>query len=574
MALIPPETIDAIRTRLDLAELIREYVPDLQRAGRNLKARCPFHQERSPSFIVTPERQTYHCFGCGERGDAFAFVMKLENLSFVEAVEKLAQKAGVKIERAAGPLAPEERERLRIREVLEYARGRYHEALLHSPQAAPARQYLAKRGVSEASVKTFSLGHAAGGSGLLEEAGKKGFPPDLLVKAGLACSREGRIREYFFNRVLFPILDARGTVVGFGGRLLGDGEPKYLNSPESPVFSKGRVLYGLFQALPDIRKARRAALMEGYMDVIAAHQHGLRTACAPLGTALTQDHALLLKRYAGDATVVFDSDPAGRTAALKASGILLEAGFGVRVATVPEGKDPDEFLKRGDPAALARLFEEAPDPAEFHAALALQRLSGPPRPEDKARLAKEVLATINLCPDEVLKGEWLRRLAHRLQVDEESLRREFAKAPAAPRPAPPRPAARSAPALSAGDREILGLLFNDRSLAATVRESDFETPAAARAWVVLSGQAGTGASSWSSNFIEALAPEDRPVIAGMLDEDLRTEDPAKALGRLLDRRRKSKRLKEIEPLILAGPVEGDLKSEYQRLLAELKGSRK
>ena len=551
MALIPPDTLDAIRSRLDLAELIREYVPDMARAGRGFKARCPFHQERSPSFIVSPERQTFHCFGCGERGDAFAFVMKIENLSFVEAVEKLAQKAGVKIERAEGPLAPEERERLRIREALEFARGHYHQALLTSPQASGARQYLATRGVSEASVKTFSLGYASANSGLLEAAKLKGFPAELLVKAGLAAVREGRTREYFYNRVLFPILDARGTVVGFGGRIMGEGEPKYLNSPESPVFSKGRVLYGLFQGLPDIRKARRAALMEGYMDVIAAHQHGLKTACAPLGTAFTPDHALLLKRYAGEATIVFDADNAGQNAALKAAAVLLAAGFGVRVADVPEGKDPDEFLKSGDPAVLARLFEEGPDPAEFHAALALKRLGGAPKPEDKARLAKEILATINFCTDEIPKSEWVRRLARRLQIDEDSILREFQKVPA-PRPFPARPAVRCAPVpvLSPGDKQILGLLFNDRTLAASLQENDFDSPIAVRAWKALSAQAGASASGWSTAFLDALAPEDRPLVSSMLAEDIRTDDPGKSLGRLLDRRRKSARLKEIEPRIL------------------------
>ena len=230
MGMIAPETLELIRSRLDIAELVGESV-QLSRAGRNLKGRCPFHQERTPSFIVSPERQTYHCFGCGEGGDAFSFVMKTEGLSFVEAAERLAERAGVKIE-SAGPLSESDRERLRMKEALDFAAEHYRALLLKDPAAEAARQYAAKRRLNKAMVEQFRLGYAPRNGNLVPAARKKGFSDDLLLKAGLAAKRaDGSLRDYFFDRLMFPIRDAKGSTVGFGGRTLGDGEPKYLNTP-------------------------------------------------------------------------------------------------------------------------------------------------------------------------------------------------------------------------------------------------------------------------------------------------------------------------------------------------------
>jgi DNA primase len=347
MSLIPEETLESIRSRVDIVELVRDFVPQLQRAGRNFKARCPFHQERTPSFVVTPERQSFHCFGCGAGGDVFSFLMKMESLSFTEAAEKLAARAGVEIVRKEEPLGPADAEKLKIKELLETAAAFYHQTLLKSAVAEPARRYLASRKVSPETIAKFRLGYAPKSGDVAVRAQRKGFSRELVVRAGLASERASGLRDYFFDRVLYPIQDAKGSCVGFGARALGEAMPKYLNSPESPVFSKGRVLYGLFQGLADVRKVRRIVLMEGYMDVMAAHQFGLTIACAPLGTALTLDQVALLKRYAGEAVVVFDADRAGQSAALRSAELLLASGLGVRIASVPEGKDPDEFLQIG-----------------------------------------------------------------------------------------------------------------------------------------------------------------------------------------------------------------------------------
>lgn len=581
MALIPPETLELIRSRLDIVELVGEYVP-LTRAGRNMKARCPFHQERSPSFIVTPERQTFHCFGCGEGGDAFTFVMKSENLSFMEAAEKLALRAGVKIE-ADRELGPADKERIKIREANEFAAHHYHDLLKKHPDAEAARQYVGKRRLSKDSVEGFLIGYAPRNGNLVPAALKKGFSEELLLKAGLAARRaDGSLRDYFFDRLMFPIRDAKGAFVGFGGRTLGDGEPKYLNTAETPVFSKSRVLYGLYEGLAETRKARKAHLMEGYMDVIASHQHGLKTACAPLGTALTPEHALLIKRYADSIAIVFDADSAGQNAAVRGAEVALESGIATRVASVPEGKDPDEFLHAKGLEAFKAALDGAQDLVAFKTDLLIKR-AGELTPEAKSSIAKDVLSTIARCPDEVLKDEWVRRLASRLGLNEDSLRRSGGKAipQASRRPSPnaaPAAAAVSAPVkaahIPAGDLQILGLLFKTPASAAEVAPSDLESASAREIVTALKTLPLDG--KWAPRLLDALQPAERAVASRLLGDELGYDDPAATLRALVGKRRTQRRLKELEPLVLSGnaPVDPGLRDEYHRLAAELKGTKR
>ena len=579
MALIPSETLELIRSRLDIVELVGEYVP-LTRAGRNMKARCPFHQERSPSFIVTPERQTFHCFGCGEGGDAFAFVMKSEGLSFMEAAEKLAARAGVKIE-AARELGPADKERIRIREANEFAAHHYHELLKKDPAAEGARAYAAKRRLKKESVDGFLLGFAPRNGNLVPAALKKGFSEEILMKAGLAAKRaDGSIRDYFFDRLMFPIRDVKGAFVGFGGRTLGDGEPKYLNTAETPVFSKSKVLYGLYEGLADTRKARKAHLMEGYMDVIASHQHGLKTACAPLGTALTPEHALLIKRYADAVSIVFDADSAGQNAAVRGAEVALESGIATRVASVPEGKDPDEFLHAKGLEAFRAALDGAQDLVAFKTELLIAR-AGELTPEAKSAIAKDVLSTISRCPDEVLKDEWVRRLASRLGLNEDSLRRSGGRSiPQANRrsAAPPAPAHAPAPVKAAvlppSDLQLLGLLFKTPASAAELSSGDLESASAREIVAALRALPLDG--KWGPRLLDALQPAERAVASRLLGDELGYDDPAATLRALVGKRRAQRRLKELEPLVLSGsaPVEPGLRDEYQRLVAELKGTRR
>ncbi len=579
MALIPSETLELIRTRLDIVELVGEYIP-LTRAGRHMKARCPFHQERSPSFIVNPERQTFHCFGCGEGGDAFSFVMKSENISFMEAAEKLALRAGVKIE-ADREMGPADKERIKIREANEFAACHYHDLLKKDSAAEAARAYAGKRHLNKESVEVFLLGFAPRNGTLVAAAGRKGFSEEILMKAGLAAKRaDGTVRDYFFDRFMFPIRDVKGAFVGFGGRTLGDNEPKYLNTAETPVFSKSKVLYGLYEGLAQTRKARKAHLMEGYMDVIASHQHGLKTACAPLGTALTPEHALLIKRYADAVAIVFDADNAGQNAAVRGAETALESGLSTRVASVPEGKDPDEFLHAKGLEAFKVALDGAQDLVAFKTELLIKR-AGELTPEAKSSIAKDVLSTIVRCPDEILKDEWVRRLASRLGLNEESLRRSGGKAvPQSSRRQAnaPAPAPASAPVKAAvlppADLQLLGLLFKTPASAPELVKDDLESASsreivAALALLPLDGK-------WAPRLLDALQPAERAVASRLLSDELGYDDPSATLRAVLGKRRAQRRLKEIEPLVLSGnaPVDPGLREEFSRLVAQLKGTKR
>ncbi len=574
MALISDDVLEAIRARVGIVDLVKEFVPQLQRAGRSYKARCPFHQERTPSFIVTPDRQTFHCFGCGAGGDVFAFLRKMESLSFTEAAEKLAERAGVKIVKTSEALGPAEQERLKIKELLELAAAFYHQTLLKSAAAAAARKYLAARQVSPETIAAFRLGYALKDGDVAARALRKGFSEELVVRAGLARKTERGLRDYFFDRILYPIQDAKGAVVGFGARALGEAMPKYLNSPESPVFSKGRVLYGLFSGLPAVRKERRVVLMEGYMDVMAAHQHGLPTACAPLGTALTLDQVALVKRYASEAALVFDADRAGENAALRSAELLLSAGLEVRIATVPQGKDPDEFLQAHGLAAFQKCLAAAVDLAEFQTELALKRRPGTLGPADKSAVAKEVLATIARCPDEIIKDEWLRRLSQRLDVDEASLRRQLSKhAEVRPRPAA---ALRAEPAaLAGGEEDLFIYVFMQSGLFKSLREADLGSGTSLRIWRALAGLPLPWPADWPTRLRDGLSPEDNSLVQSMLlkADELDGSEAAARLEEVLFRRRARTRYEELRGIMTRdGRLAPAELEEYLKLATALKGS--
>jgi DNA primase len=582
LGLIPAETLENVRARLDIVELVSEYVPGLQRAGRNMKGRCPFHQERTPSFIVSAERQTYHCFGCGEGGDAFKFVMKMENLGFTDAVEKLAERVGIKIEKAED-LSPEAKDRLKLKELYAFAAEWYHDRLVNGADAEAARRYLSSRHVSPKAVVAWKLGYSPRQSAFVDAAMKKGWLKEQLLKAGLAAPSKqnpGTIRDYFFDRVMYPIFDAKGGVVAFGGRTLGDGEPKYLNSPENPLFSKSRVLYGLSQAAPTIRKSRKALLMEGYMDVIATHQHGLAVACAPLGTALTVDHASLLSRYCTDVVIVFDSDSAGLNAAVRGAELLLAKGFGVRIATIVEGKDPDELLHEKGVPAFEACLKNAVDLVEFKTELLLKKQAYPLTPEAKSAVAKDVLATIEQSPDEVLKAEWINRLAQRLHVPVEAISKQGTKVLAVQnryqRPAgqtPARPTAAEA-AVTGPDEELLLYLLKQPKLSLLPTETDFASTPAQNIWKALRAQEPWPAD-WSLKLLEAVNPAERAAAQKMLlkADDMSKDELEARVTRALEKGRRERRYEELRRMLREGQaVDASVTAEFIRLTAELKGS--
>lgn len=360
---IPAQFIDELIARCDIADVVADYVP-LSRKGGSLWGCCPFHSERTPSFHVVPERQMYKCFGCGKGGGVINFIMEIENLSYPDAVRFLAKRAGLTVPEEQGDgRFRRKRERLLA---LNREAARYFHSVLRSPAGQAGVEYLfGKRRLSKSTVTRFGLGMAPEGwDNLLTTMTAMGFEKSELLEAGLVVNnKEGRMYDRFRNRVMFPIIDLRGDVIGFGGRVLDDSTPKYLNSPDTPVFNKGRNLFALNIA----KKSRlgRIILTEGYMDTLSLHQAGFDCAVASLGTALTGDHAQLLARYTKEVVIAYDGDGAGVSAAQRAIGLLEKTGMKVRVLRMKGAKDPDEFIKTYGPEAFAKLLDQSENHIEY-----------------------------------------------------------------------------------------------------------------------------------------------------------------------------------------------------------------
>jgi len=429
------EFIGRVREASDILAVAESYGLRFRKSGRNAKALCPFHQEKTSSFSVRAEEGYFYCFGCHEKGDVFHFVMLMERVEFPEAVEMLADRAGIPVIRES--VSREEAGRTREKKLFLYRLNRavmrfYERGLWESdePAAAAARRYLGERGIAEEAARSFHLGLAPDSwDALAREFGGSAARSRMLVAAGLAREREGAgsgpggggIYDLFRKRIIFPILDEQGRAVGFGGRSIGGEEPKYINSPETAVFNKGRLLFGLDRAREALRaEGARVIVVEGYTDVVLCHQHGLTTAVAPLGTALGRDHALLLRRRSDDALLVFDGDEAGQRAAERTAALFLEGESSARVVLLPEGKDPADILTAGGAEALRVLLERPLELVTFliDRASAGRELS---RSAERVAVEKAMMEIIGRIPDEVLRAEARRELAQRLDLDERSI---------------------------------------------------------------------------------------------------------------------------------------------------------
>jgi len=421
------ELVDRVRGATDIVALVQESVA-LKRSGSTFKGLCPFHREKTPSFIVSPERQSFKCFGCGEGGDVFSFVMKIENVDFPEAVRILAERARVELpERQEPAQRSTSDERDRIFRVNAWAAELYHRMLLETPAGKGALAYLHERGVNDDTVTRFQLGFAPPSwTVLLTEGRKRGFSDAQMVKAGLlsASDKHGDYYDRFRNRLIFPIRDGRERVVGFGARALDETEPKYLNSPETPVFSKGRVLYGIEKARKAFREKRSAIIVEGYMDVIMAHQCGVTWTVGVLGTALTREHVRYLRRYVDEGVLVFDSDVAGQNSTIRSIDAFVSEELAVRTTTLPENMDPDDFLRRYGADAFIKAAEQGVDGVMFKLQRALDAL--PPGARESApRLARaldDVLATVGLIGNPVTRSLEIRKIARAAGLPEPTLR--------------------------------------------------------------------------------------------------------------------------------------------------------
>lgn len=407
MGRIPEETIQTIRDRVDIVELIGRHVA-LKKAGRSYKGLCPFHDEKTPSFNVNPERGAYHCFGCGEGGNAFSFVMRLENLTFPEAARALAASVDVVVPETRGGDTGLVERVLKVNTLAQ----KLHREALRGGAGGPARAYLERRGLSTEEIDRYGIGWAPPGwEDLARALALEKVPPAVGVKSGLIRERDrGGFYDLLRDRVTFPIEDVRGRIIGFGGRALGkDQEPKYLNSPETPVFRKREAFYGFPRALEAIAKSERAILVEGYFDQIALDRAGMGEALATCGTALSEEHARNLRRRTRNVVLLFDGDTAGRRAALRALELLLPHGLRVKAAALPPGEDPDTILLHKGADALRELVDQAP-PA---LALAIDEAvaTGCGTPEEKADAVAAIVPLLAKIPDPTERSAWCQRVA-------------------------------------------------------------------------------------------------------------------------------------------------------------------
>ncbi len=356
---ITEETIEKIKQENDIVDVISDVVK-LKRSGRNYMGLCPFHNEKSPSFSVSQDKQIYKCFGCGEAGNVLTFVMKQKNLNFIEACKLLAERANIPLSLGNGEESKVVKKKNLLYKV-NVAAARYFFSNLQKD--SKAKEYFSNRGIKDSTIKRFGLGYSKDGwQNLRYYLNKQGFSDELILEAGLIIrSQKGTLYDRFRNRVMFPVFNIKGDVIGFGGRVLDDSKPKYLNSPETLVFQKGTNLYGLNFAIKNKLEDRYFIIVEGYMDLISLHQYGITNVVASLGTALTVNQARLLKRYADKVIISYDADVAGQTATIRGLDILREAGFDVRVLQIPQGKDPDEFVRSNGKDAFLKLVNNAED---------------------------------------------------------------------------------------------------------------------------------------------------------------------------------------------------------------------
>lgn len=415
------EILDEIRNRLDIVELISEYV-SLKPSGKGYKGLCPFHQEKTPSFMVDSGRQIFHCFGCGEGGNIFTFIMKIEKVKFPEAVKILADKAGIALPTFENQNIKSSPDRELIFRLNEIAADYYHRNLF-SAQGKSARQYLLKRNFSEEIIKKFQLGYALPGyEHLMSILLAKKIPLSDLFKAGLVAksSKSGKTMDYFRNRIIFPIFNLQGNIIAFGGRVLDDKLPKYINSPETAVYSKAKHLYGLFQAKKSIRQKNQVIIVEGYTDVLMAHQYGFENVVASLGTALTSQQIDLVKRYADEVLVAFDSDTAGKIATLRSLNMIKKAVRKVRIISLPLDSDPADVLLKEGKNYFSNLLDKALPLIDYKLKVLTEQYNASTS-AGKISIIRELFPDLSSVTSEVELQTEVKKIAEKLDLAEESI---------------------------------------------------------------------------------------------------------------------------------------------------------
>jgi len=426
---IPENILEDILSRVNIVEVISGYIP-LKRAGRNFKANCPFHHEKTASFMVSPDKQIYHCFGCGESGNAFKFLMRYERLEFPEAVEVLAKKSGV--------ILPEREKNdpkttglfTQLYKINELA-AQFYMNVLDSQAGESAKNYLATRGINQDVIQEFKLGFAPDKwDSLINHLRPKGISISLLEKSGLILSKDnGGFYDRFRNRIIFPIFDIKSRILGFGGRVFNETDKlgaKYVNSPETPIYIKGKNLYGLNLAKEAIRDTDSVIIVEGYLDFIMPFQSGIKNIVASLGTALTVEQIALLKRYTHNVVMVYDSDNAGQMATLRTLDLFVEEGMDVRVAILSDGADPDSFVRKFGADEFRKRIENSLSLFEYKLQSCKSRFNAK-TVDGKAKISLEILSTVSKFKNAVVKSEYIKRLSEELKINEDALLEELGK---------------------------------------------------------------------------------------------------------------------------------------------------
>ena len=521
--MIPEDTIEQVRDSTDLVTLIGESV-SLKRTGADYRGPCPFHGGTNRNFTVIPKKGRYYCFVCHESGDVFSWFMKRMGLGYPDAVREAAKRVGVNIPDRPDRAGPDPNEALYT--AVAAAHDWFTRQLLELPDARIAREYLERRDVPLDTAALLGLGFAPQGKAFLDAMQKLGIEHSVLLEAGLAAQRDdGQVSARFRGRLLFPIHDLRGRVVGFGGRLLTEGEPKYLNSPETPIFHKGKQLYNLHQAKGPIRKEESVILVEGYFDVLRLMLAGVEHVVAPLGTALTADQAALLKRYASSATLLYDSDQAGLKATFRAGDELLRHQVRVRVATLPPGEDPDTLVKSGGVDALDQVLRDAVD--VFERKIQIMERKGYFDGFERLRDAVDrLLPTIRAAADPITRELYLSLASERTRISKEVLERELAEsrsgyqpvggapARATREPAPPAARTRTGP-----ETQLLKAMFASpewiERARAELSPTLFRSPRLREVFeALLRSEAG------AAQLPESLSPEVQPVWARLKEDSL------------------------------------------------------
>ncbi|MFC3882954.1 DNA primase [Bacillus songklensis] len=482
---IPDEVIDRIRHSVDIVDVVGDYV-QLKKQGRNYFGLCPFHGENTPSFSVAPEKQIYHCFGCGAGGNAFSFVMEMEGFSFLEAVKHLADKFGISVQLPTDqPQSSSSKPANKMIEAHELLKKFYHHLLVNTKEGQKAFDYLIQRGFTKEMIEEFEIGYALDSWDFaMKFLGKRGFSLEEMERAGLLIKRDsdGKYFDRFRNRIMFPIQDLQGKTIAFSGRILGEGQPKYLNSPETAIFNKSKTVYNFHRAKKHIRKNQEVVLFEGFADVISAFKAGCENSIATMGTALTDEQVKIIRRNVESIIVCYDSDQAGIEAAYKAAHILHTAGCYVKVATMPKGYDPDEYIQQFGAEKFRQEVIEASLTLMSFKMQYLRRGKNLQNEAERMQYIDEVLKEIGALPKAVERDHYLRQLSEEFSISLEALKQQYqiyrfekkkkdnarrnrnniARQPAAQ--------AKLLPAYQNAERMLLAYMLRDQNLAIRVQD--------------------------------------------------------------------------------------------------------